>query len=76
MASLVEAMSPDSLTVEIAAGATLSGPIEIVHLAVGDGACSLYSWTEIVAPRGRRARRWSRPFSAPRRPSSVTPRRR
>ncbi len=55
MASLVEAMAPDSLTVEIAAGAELSGPIEIVHLAVGEGAYSLYSWTEIALAEGARA---------------------
>ncbi|RBP15831.1 iron-regulated ABC transporter permease protein SufD [Roseiarcus fermentans] len=55
MASLVEAMSPDSLTVEIAAGAEIAGPIEIVHLAVGEGAFSLYSWTEIALGAGARA---------------------
>jgi Fe-S cluster assembly protein SufD len=55
MASLVEAMSPESLTVEISVGAELSGPIEIAHLAVGEGAYSLYSWTEIVLAEGARA---------------------
>jgi Fe-S cluster assembly protein SufD len=55
MASLVEAMSPDSLTVEITAGAVFSGPIEIVHLAVGEGAYSLYSLTEIALTAGARA---------------------
>ena len=55
MASLVEAMSPDSLTLEIRAGTELSGPIEIAHLAVGEGAYSLYSWTEIGLAAGARA---------------------
>ena len=57
MASLVEAMSPEALTVEIAAGAALAGPVEIVHVAIGDGACSLYSWTEIALGAGARATR-------------------
>ncbi len=55
MASLVAAMSPDSLTVEIAAGADLSGSIEIAHLVVGDGAFSLYSWTELLLAERSRA---------------------
>jgi Fe-S cluster assembly protein SufD len=55
MASLVEAMSPDTLSVEIAAGAEVSGMIEIVHVAVGDGAYSFYSWTEIALAAGARA---------------------
>jgi len=52
---VVGGWAPDSLTVEIAAGAELSGPIEIVHLAVGEGAYSLYSWTEIALAEGARA---------------------
>jgi Fe-S cluster assembly protein SufD len=55
MASLVEAMAPDVLVVDVAAGAELVGPVEIAHLAVGDGAYSLYSWTEISLGEGARA---------------------
>ncbi len=55
MASLVEAMAPDSLTVDIVAGAELAGPIEIVHLAVGEGAYALYSWIEIALGAGASA---------------------
>ena len=54
MASLVEAMAPDVLVIDVAAGAELAGPVEIAHLAVGEGAYSLYSWTEIAL--GERAR--------------------
>ena len=53
MASLVEAMSPDSLTLEIAT--RLASPIEIRHLAVGEGAYSLYSWIEIALAPGAAA---------------------
>lgn len=55
MASLVEAMAPDVLAIEVAAGAELAGPIEIAHLAVGPGAFSLYSWVEIALGTGARA---------------------
>jgi Fe-S cluster assembly protein SufD len=55
MASLVEAMAPDVLALDVAAGAELAGPVEIAHVAVGDGAYSLYSWTEIGLGAGARA---------------------
>jgi Fe-S cluster assembly protein SufD len=55
MASLVEAMAPDVLALDVAGGAALAGPVEIVHLAVGEGAYSLYSWTEIAVGAGARA---------------------
>ena len=55
MASLVEAMSPDGLIVEIPGGAALDDPIEIVHLAIGDHAYSFYSWTEVAVGAGASA---------------------
>lgn len=55
MTSLVEAMSPEGVAVEISAGAALGGLIEIVHLAAGDGAYSFYSWTEIALGAGASA---------------------
>jgi len=55
MASLVEAMAPDTLALEFAPGADLARPIEILHLAVGGGAFSLYSWTEMALEPGSRA---------------------
>ncbi len=55
MASLVEAMAPDVLALDVGAGAELAGPVEIAHVAVGDGAYSLYSWTEIGLGAGARA---------------------
>ena len=55
MAALVEAMAPDALVLEVAAGAHLAEPVEIVHLAVGEGAAALYGWTEINLGAGARA---------------------
>jgi len=55
MASLVEAMAPDVLAVDVAAGAELAAPVEIAHVTVGEGAYSLYSWTEIAVGAGARA---------------------
>ncbi len=55
MASLVEAMAPDVLGLDVAGGAALAGPVEIVHLAIGDAAYSVYSWTEIAVGAGARA---------------------
>ncbi|HXZ17183.1 MAG TPA: SufD family Fe-S cluster assembly protein, partial [Roseiarcus sp.] len=52
---LVEAMAPDTLALEFAPGADLARPIEILHLAVGGGAFSLYSWTEMALGPGSRA---------------------
>ena len=56
MAALVDAMAPDNLVVDIAAGAD-AGQIEIAHLVLGESgaACSLYSWVEIAVGAGGRA---------------------
>jgi Fe-S cluster assembly protein SufD len=55
MASLVAAMAPDVLAVDVAAGAEIAGPVEIAHVAVGKGAFSLYSWAEIAVGAGATA---------------------
>ncbi len=55
MASLVEAMSPDSLTIEISAGTALGDPLEIVHVSVGEDAYSFYSWTVVAVGAGASA---------------------
>ena len=55
MVALAEAMSLDGCAVEVSAGASLSEPIEILHIVAGAGALSLYSRTEIVAGAGARA---------------------
>jgi len=55
MALLVEAMAPDVVAVDVAVGAALAGPVEIVHVAVGESPYSLYSWTEVALGAGARA---------------------
>ena len=55
MVALVEAMSLGGFAVEVARDAELAGPIEIVHVASGEGAYSFYSWLEIALGAGGRA---------------------
>ncbi len=47
MASLVAAMAPEALVVEVASGAQLAAPVEILRVATDLAVRSLYSWTEI-----------------------------
>ena len=55
MVALIEAMSLDGCVVEVSEGAEIAEPIEIVNIASGEGAYSLYSRIEIALGVGARA---------------------
>ena len=55
MVALIEAMSLDGCAVEVSEGAEIAEPIEIVNIASGEGAYSLYSRIEIALGVGARA---------------------
>ncbi len=55
MVALIEAMSLDGCAVEVSDGAEIAVPIEIVNIASGEGAYSLYSRIEIALGVGARA---------------------
>ena len=55
MVALIEAMSLDDCAVEVADGAEIAEPIEIVHMTSGEGAHSIYSRIEIAVGVGARA---------------------
>ena len=53
--ALVEAMSFGGCAIEVSGGAEIGEPIEIVHIASGEGAYSLYTRIEITLGAGARA---------------------
>ena len=55
MIGLIEAMSLDGWVVEVSDGAEIAEPIEIVNIASGEGAYSLYSRIEIALGVGAHA---------------------
>ncbi len=55
MIALIEAMSLDGWVVEVSDGAEIAEPIEIVNIASGEGAYSLYSRIEIALGVGAHA---------------------